>query len=72
MEDRWSTEFGQWLQDVGVDYVAEEIGVTPHAVYGWVAGRTKPDLDTAARLADLSRGRITVDDVARHRRDITR
>lgn len=71
-EERWCTPFGRWIQDFGVGQVSEEIGVSRNAVYEWVAGRAKPRPENAETMAELSRGRLTIADIYRHRREVGR
>jgi len=37
--------------------------VTPHAVYGWVAGQRQPRPDVAAILTGISGGAVRLEDV---------
>jgi len=65
---RWRTRFGRWIHQVGVREVTAHLRaaghpVTPHAVYGWVAGQRQPRPDVAAILTGISGGAVRLEDV---------
>lgn len=57
---RWQTRFGQWIGDVGVPRIVEELAgdpdirVTKSAVYKWLEGHA-PTPDRAGALVQLAR-----------------
>lgn len=74
---RWRTRFGSWVGSVGVERLTLELcsagqTVTPKAVYNWLAGEHAPRPHCAAAMVQISRGRIGLADVYRHREVIAR
>ena len=72
---RWSTPFGKWVSAYTVrrliaDLGERGVGVTLHAPYDWLSGRTRPRPSRAVAIADLSGGRITLDEIYRQRAEI--
>lgn len=65
MRARWSTRFGSWVRDQGPRRLADRLGVTRQAVYGWVAGDF-PSVLYQQRITTLSGGSITSDDIVAH------
>jgi hypothetical protein len=75
---RWNTKVGSWIRDYesGVDglvsdCVASGVPVTAKAVYGWLAGRELPSMMRAYKVVALSGGRITMEDLVRHRIEVS-
>jgi len=70
-DSRWRTKFGRWVADVGPSVIVDalrpdpDLRVTVGCVYGWVRG-TAPRPERARALVELSRGRLTLEDVYRH------
>jgi len=69
---RWSTTFGRWVSDYGVRRVVVDLSARGHAVtvkcvYHWLSGMGRPDIERATALSDISRGRVSVQDIAHHR-----
>ncbi len=49
-----------------VDQLAEEIGVSGHSLWGWVAGRRNPTIENLEKLAAVLEGRsVRLADVAK-------
>lgn len=73
--DRWQTEFGRWVADFGVPQIvaglAEDpnLRVTNHAVYHWLKGYA-PRPDRALALVEMSQGRLTLEAIYQHCRQI--
>ena len=72
---RWETEFGRWVGDVGVPRIVSalardpDLRVTSDAVYMWLRG-VAPRPARAEALVRLSRGRLTLDDIYGHAREV--
>lgn len=69
---RWRTRFGSWVRGYGVHRLAQGLRdagqpVTETAIYNWLGGRHVPRADSAIAIVSLSRGRVQVADVLRHR-----
>ena len=73
--DRWQTEFGRWVADFGVPRIVAVLGqdpnlrVTKHAVYHWLKGYA-PRPDRALALVEMSQGRLTLDAIYQHGRQM--
>jgi len=74
---RWETEFGQWVADFGVPQIVKalardpELRVTNQAVYEWIQGHP-PRPARAMALVELSGGRLTLEAIYEHGREIRR
>lgn len=72
---RWETEFGRWVSEFGVPRIVAalardpELQVTKNAVYQWLRGRA-PRPDRAMALVELSGGRLTLDAIFDHGRQV--
>lgn len=69
--DRWNTDFGRWVSDVGVSQIVialahdPDLKVTNDAVYEWLRGHA-PQPRRAMALVAMSEGRLTLDAIYRH------
>lgn len=68
---RRRTRFGRWIAAFGVPRLRVSLQargepITTSAPYNWLAGRHAPRPRTAMLLVQLSRGRITLDDIHAH------
>jgi len=74
---RWETDFGRWVADFGVPQIVRaladdpELRVTNQAVYEWLQGHP-PRPARAMALVELSGGRLTLDAIYGHGREIRR
>ena len=72
---RWETEFGRWVADVGVPQIVRalardpDLRVTNQAVYEWLQGHP-PRPARAMALVELSGGRLTLEAIYEHGREI--
>jgi hypothetical protein len=72
---RWETEFGRWVADFGASRIVAALGrdpdlsVAPHAPYDWLRGHP-PRPDRATALVELSEGRLSLDAIYNHSREI--
>ena len=72
---RWETDFGRWVGDFGVPQIVKalahdpDLRVTNQAVYEWLQGHP-PRPARAMALVELSRGRLTLEVIYRHGREI--
>ncbi len=72
---RWDTEFGRWVRDFGVSRIVASLArdpdlrVTNQAVYEWLQGHA-PRPNRAAALVELSGGRLTLEAVYDHSRQV--
>lgn len=73
--NRWQTDFGRWVADFGVPRIVAVLGqdpnlrVTKHAVYHWLKGYA-PRPDRALALVEMSGGRLTLDAIYQHGRQM--
>lgn len=72
---RWRTSFGRWVGHVGVARLTTELRslgepITQKAVYNWLAGERTPRPSSAVAMVRISRGRLALVDVYRHRASI--
>ena len=72
---RWETEFGRWVSDVGVSRIVSalardpDLRVTNQAVYEWLQGHA-PRPARAVALVELSGGRLTLEAIYQHGREV--
>jgi hypothetical protein len=73
----WETEFGRWVRDFGVPRIVSalardpDLRVTSDAVYHWLRG-VEPRPARARALVELSQGRLTLEAIYDHAREIRR
>ncbi|MBK8164654.1 MAG: hypothetical protein IPK64_01695 [bacterium] len=73
--DRWQTEFGRWVADFGVPRIVARLAhdpnlrVTNQAVYEWLQGHA-PQPARAMALVEMSQGRLTLDAIYQHGRQM--
>ncbi len=73
--NRWQTQFGRWVADFGVPRIVAVLGqdpdlrVTKHAVYHWLKGYA-PRPDRALALVEMSQGRLTLEAIYQHSREV--
>jgi predicted component of type VI protein secretion system len=71
----WETKFGRWVSDFGVPRVVRalardpDLRVTNQAVYEWLQGHA-PRLARAVALVEMSGGRLTLDAIYQHGREV--
>ena len=74
---RWETEFGRWVSDFGVSRIVSalardpDLRVTNRAVYEWLQGHP-PHPSRAMALVQISEGRLTLETIYEHGRQIRR
>ena len=74
---RWETEFGRWVGEFGVPRIVKalardpDLRVTNQAVYEWLQGHP-PRPARAMALVELSGGRLTLEAIYQHGREIRR
>lgn len=69
---RWRTSFGRFVRSVGVERLTIQLRsagqpITRNAVYNWLAGDHAPRPEAAAAIVRLSRGRLQLAEIYRHR-----
>lgn len=74
---RWRTPFGRFVKSRSVERLARDLSqrgmpMTTHTIYDWVAGRHAPRPVCAAAIVELAGGRISFEDIYRHRMEIER
>ena len=73
--DRWQTDFGRWVADFGVPRIVAglahdpDLRVTNQAVYEWLQGHA-PHPARAMALVEMSGGRLTLEAIYQHSRQI--
>lgn len=74
---RWETDFGRWVANFGVPQIVKalardpDLRVTNQAVYEWLQGHP-PRPARAMALVELSGGRLTLEAIYEHGREIRR
>lgn len=73
----YRTKFGKFIRARTVRVIVKQLSVrgvtiTPHAVYNWVSGLATPSTPVARALTRMSGGKITLEDMQRHRETIER
>lgn len=74
---RWKTEFGRWVGEVGVPQIVKalasdpDLRVTNQAVYEWLQGHP-PRPARAMALVEMSGGRLTLEAIYKHGREVRR
>lgn len=74
---RWETKFGRWVSDFGVSRIVTalahdpDLRVTNQAVYEWLQGHA-PRPARAMALVELSGGRLSLEAIYQHGREIRR
>ncbi len=72
---RWDTEFGRWVGNFGVSRIVAALArdpdlcVTNQAVYAWLQGHA-PHYTRAMALVEISQGRLTLDAIYQHGRQM--
>ena len=75
--DRWQTEFGRWVADFGVPRIVAglardpDLRVTNQTVYEWLQGHA-PQPARAMALVEMSQGRLTLEAIYQHGRQMRR
>jgi hypothetical protein len=73
--NRWQTDFGRWVADFGVPRIVAglahdpDLRVTNQAVYEWLQGHA-PQPARAMALVELSQGRLTLEAIYQHGRQM--
>ena len=73
--DRWQTEFGRWVADFGVPRIVAGLAhdpnlrITNQTVYEWLQGHA-PQPARAMALVEMSQGRLTLEAIYQHSRQI--
>ncbi len=73
--DRWQTTFGRWVADFGVPRIVAGLAhdpalqITNQTVYEWLQGHA-PRPDRAMALVKMSQGRLTLEAIYRHSRQM--
>ena len=74
---RWETEFGRWVGDFGVSRIVSalaydpDLRITNQTVYEWLQGHA-PHPSRAMALVQMSGGRLTLDAIYGHGREVRR
>lgn len=74
---RWETDFGRWVADFGVPQIVKalatdpDLRVTNQAVYEWLQGHP-PRPARAMALVEMSRGKLTLEAIYEHGREVRR
>ena len=75
--NRWQTEFGRWVADFGVPRIVAGLAhdpalrVTNQTVYEWLQGHA-PQPARAMALVEMSQGRLTLESIYQHGRQMRR
>lgn len=77
IDKRWTTVFGLWVKNFGVQKLVDELGVrgypvTSSCIYLWVAGATTPKIDKAREIVKISGGDLTLEDVFKRDQTISK
>jgi hypothetical protein len=73
---RWDTPLGRFVDRVTVLGVVQQLRaqgvlVTPHAIYQWLSGRTRPKFEHAVALVHASQHTLGFEDIWQHRTFLT-
>jgi hypothetical protein len=74
---RWETEFGRWVSDFGVSRIVSalapdaDLRITNQTVYEWLQGHA-PRPSRASALVEISGGRLTLEAIYEHGREVRR
>ncbi|HOW74210.1 MAG TPA: hypothetical protein PKY77_26705 [Phycisphaerae bacterium] len=72
---RWQTEFGRWVADFGVPRIVAGLAhdpnlrITNQTVYEWIQGHA-PQPARAMALVEMSQGRLTLEAIYQHSREV--
>jgi hypothetical protein len=72
---RWDTEFGRWVANFGVPRIVAalardpDLRITNQTVYEWLQGHA-PRPARAVALVEMSQGRLTLDAIYQHSRQM--
>lgn len=53
--------FSEWIDEIGVDRLASQLGVVRSAVFHWKAGRHHPRTEQMKEIIRLSKGEMSFD-----------
>ena len=72
---RWNTPFGSFVSSYGAARLRRDLATMGHAlhpttIYSWLAGATAPGPERTIAIVGLGRGRISAEDVLRHRQEV--
>ncbi|HPD72841.1 MAG TPA: hypothetical protein PLL30_13810 [Candidatus Krumholzibacteria bacterium] len=73
--NRWQTEFGRWVADFGVPRIVAGLShdpalrITNQTVYEWLQGHA-PQPVRAMALVEMSQGRLTLEAIYQHGRQM--
>jgi DNA-binding XRE family transcriptional regulator len=71
-DGRWNSKFGRFVSRFGAEKLADEVGVSRHAVYHWLRGENSPRASLALQIQTVARTNgfsISLDDVYANFRD---
>lgn len=58
------SNFDRWVLEMGGSFaVAKLLGVHQVTVATWVGKRSRPNMETALKILQLAKGRLTIDDL---------
>ncbi len=59
-----TSKFERWVREFGGPYkLSQKLKVSDSAVGSWIRRRGPPNLATAIKIIELSKGKLTVDDI---------
>lgn len=60
-----SMRLRDWLDSINAtpEWLASHLGVSPRTVYAWIAGRPPRDREHIKAIVNLSKGKVTADDI---------
>ena len=58
MKGTQTTTFSAWIRVQGINALARKLGVDPTAVSKWANGKSQPNLDHAAAIIAMSKGKL--------------
>ena len=73
--DRWQSDFGRWVAEFGVPRIVAGLAhdpalrITNQTVYEWLQGHA-PQPARAMALVEMSQGRLTLDAIYQHGRQM--
>lgn len=63
MKATQTTTFSAWIRVQGINALARKLGVDPTAVSKWANGKSQPNLEHAAQILSMARGKLKAADL---------
>jgi len=57
------SKFIAWIDDIGIEPLAEKLGIDPSAVSHWRRGHCHPQVRHMKKIVELSKGKLTYQEI---------